>query len=228
MFEDQQIQGPAGYGRVGNVEYELEKDKAAAAPDGEVFGQDGVNQRKVEHVYYFAVQKCTVAAFRRKHLGDLGDAGFVEDQSVESAVYYVANGSYKDQRKTYQDAHRGFGFFQQPDYVPHDKDAQSYTEQAQNEFAGFSAKDHAKGHAFIFHKKQLEPSAQNRNALVKGKVGFYPDLRKLIQNKNGTDNNGCDLTSGYSAFPHGTFILYCCSLLLKVLREVQGEGVLWV
>jgi hypothetical protein len=129
-------------------------------------------------------------------LGYLGDSGFTNDQAVEGAVNDVADGSHKDQGEAYQDAHGGFGLFQQADNVPPEEFAQGYAEEAQDELTGFTAKDHSEGHAFIFHKKQLEPSAQNRDALVKGKVRFYPDLKDLIQDKNSTDNDGYDLASG--------------------------------
>ena len=107
------------------------------------------------------------------------------DRLEDSLNEIIPDSPNKYHGKPYQHTHGGIGLFKQPAYVPHDENAQGNAKQAQDELPVVTAKDHAKGHALIFHKVQLEPFSQNVDTLMQGEMGFYPDLGKLIQNQDG-------------------------------------------
>jgi len=181
----------------------LEEDEATAAPDGKVFGENSIYEGEIEHIYYFSVEEGPVTAFGGKETGDFGYARFAEDEAVKCTVYDVAYGSHKYKGKSYENPHRGVRFFKEFADVPNDENTESYAKKAENEFARLSAKDHTEGHPFVFHEIDLEPVAKYVYALVKGKMGFNPDLGDLIQNEDEGNDDRKDFASGQLAFAHG-------------------------
>ena len=166
-LEKHQVEGAAGDAAVGDVEDGPEEDHVAAAPDGEVRRQGGVDQREVEHVDHLAVEERRV----------------VENEPVEHRVDLVADGSGKDRGEAVEHAFRRVGPLQQLAEIHDDNGDEREAAEAQRKLAEPFAELQAEGHAVVLDEEDLEPRPEHGDALPDGHVRLDQDLDDLVDDE---------------------------------------------
>ena len=76
-------------GTVGNVEYSIEEGEVFASHEWKPFGEYSVNNRELEHIYYFALEKWCISTTFWHKLSYLIIA-FVKYKTIETTVDNIA------------------------------------------------------------------------------------------------------------------------------------------
>lgn len=95
-MEKQDERNANGDGRIGDIEYGAEEQKLLIAPKRYPGREMPFDDREIEHIYHFAMQKGSVASTLREELGDL-IAAIGEKDAVKGAVENVAERAGKDE-----------------------------------------------------------------------------------------------------------------------------------
>ena len=112
-------------------------------------------QRKIEHVHYFAVKQRGISSVGREKSGDFRRHRIVEDDAIKNAVEDIPGSSSCDQRQTNKVACRDISISTyQTRYIPYQS---SYSQQTEKRQKKLASDLHSECHSVVFDKQQLEP-----------------------------------------------------------------------
>ena len=134
-------------------------------------------EREIEHIHNLSLHKRSVWT----KSSNCSVRGLTEDEAVAKAVYNVAKSSGSNEREPHKDSHGHFrGTLKELWDPPAERPKQHNAEDCKDILPYYAAERHAKGHALVLNKHQLEPVAQHRNAFSKGHVGLDQDFYDLV------------------------------------------------
>ncbi len=149
-----------------------------------------LKQREIKHIHHLAHHETGVMSAELRHF--VGGR-FRKDQSVESAVQDVAQGSGQNERQSEDNAGRRLFLFvahhaaNQPDEETDQSDAkQSERQFSPIESAG-GRQVHSERGSVVLDEPQLEPIRKDDDRFVECHVGFDPDFQGLVGNEQDDD-----------------------------------------
>ena len=170
--KENQIDSAHGDATVCKVEHRLKENVAADKGDP---GRPGP-EREIEHIHHLALHKGGVRAQRSHRI--IG--GFAEDEPIAKAIHNIAESPGRDEGKAHQHAHGNIPSAEQFGNPPAQHPEEHYTERGEQVLPHYPAERHAKGHALVLYKEQLEPVSQHRNAFPERHVRLDQDLDDLV------------------------------------------------